>query len=217
MQHTNQNSNTNISNYKTNHKSNLKSNDIQIEQIWKDFNRELFYFILGKVKNREIASDILQDVFLKIQIKIDTINDINKLTSWIYQITRNSIIDHFRLNKKSKVDDSIQIEDFEEIIPENIDDNKEILSSVYKCLIPFIDNLSNEYKTAINETVIGNLNQIEYANKFNLGYSTAKSRVQRAKVKLKDLFVNCCNVSFDKYGNIIEFEHKNNCECGCRN
>ena len=37
-----------------------------VKEIWKDFNDELKIFILKKVKDEDIANDILQDVFIKI-------------------------------------------------------------------------------------------------------------------------------------------------------
>ena len=44
----------------------------KIEEIWIDLNEELFYFILLKVKEEEVAKDILQEVFIKIQTSAST-------------------------------------------------------------------------------------------------------------------------------------------------
>ena len=68
----------------------------EIQNIWKDLHQELQKFIFFKVKNKQISEDILQDVFLKIQLQVHTLKDSSKLTSWVYQITRNTILDHFR-------------------------------------------------------------------------------------------------------------------------
>ena len=42
----------------------------EIQNIWKDLHQELQKFIFFKVKNKQISEDILQDVFLKIQLNI---------------------------------------------------------------------------------------------------------------------------------------------------
>ena len=46
-----------------------------------------------------MTEDILQDVFIKIHLKIDTLKDESKIKPWLYQITRNRIMDYYRQNK----------------------------------------------------------------------------------------------------------------------
>ena len=53
--------------------------------------------------------------------------------------------------------------------------------------------------------------QKEYAKQHGLSYSATKSRIQRARQKLKASFVACCNLQSDTYGNIISYS-KNNCK-----
>lgn len=68
--------------------------DIKI--LWDDLHQELYRFILSRVKNEEDSKDILQEVFIKALTKIDTLKDTSKLTSWVYQICRNVVLDYFR-------------------------------------------------------------------------------------------------------------------------
>ena len=69
------------------------------EVIWADFGSKLLSFIKARVNNPENAEDILQEVFIKIHEKSNQLKDERKLTSWIYQITRNAIIDYHRKKK----------------------------------------------------------------------------------------------------------------------
>ena len=73
-----------------------------LESIWKKFNRELYYYILNKVKDGDAAKDILQDTFIKIQKNIHSLKEDKSLKFWIYRITYNSITDHFRDKKNFK-------------------------------------------------------------------------------------------------------------------
>ncbi len=73
--------------------------------------------------------------------------------------------------------------------------------------------LPENYKEAILLTELGPLSQKEYAEKLGISYSGAKSRVQRAKHQLHELFKECCTIHADKYGNIME--HTCNKICGC--
>lgn len=47
----------------------------KLELIWKGLHKELDGFIYSYIKEREIANDILQDIFVKIQSNINTLKD----------------------------------------------------------------------------------------------------------------------------------------------
>jgi RNA polymerase sigma factor (sigma-70 family) len=72
---------------------------IASEQLWETFSRPLHQFIQRWVSDPHSAEDILQDVFLKIHTHIDTLRTQDRLTSWIYQITRNAIADYYRAQR----------------------------------------------------------------------------------------------------------------------
>lgn len=178
----------------------------RLELLWNDFHKELEEFIFSRVKEREITNDILQDVFIKIQNNIGTLKDETKLSSWIYQITRNTINDYFR-----KLKYQIEISDYDAMNEQEPLNNREL----EHCLIPFINQLDDKYKEAIILTEFKGLSQKQLAVKLDISYSGAKSRVQRAKGYLKNLFTECCNIQSDNYGNIVDFEQKRNCKNGC--
>ncbi|WP_298780944.1 sigma factor [uncultured Polaribacter sp.] len=79
----------------------------EINTIWIDLNEEFYKFILGKTKDVKASKDIHQEVFLKVQTKIHQLKHTSKLTSWVYQITRNTIVDYFRKgnNKNLSIND----------------------------------------------------------------------------------------------------------------
>ena len=170
-------------------------------KIWNEFKGELLGFIKSRINDSSIAHDLLQEVFIKIHLKKDNLNDDTKLTSWIYQITRNKIIDYYR---KKRIE--VPQEQFNTQLPEELD----VLNKDFtKCLIPFINQLSQTDKDIIHQTTFLGISQKEYARNNDLSYSTAKSKTQRARKKLKDLFIGCCNIETDKYGTIISDE----CDC----
>jgi RNA polymerase sigma-70 factor (ECF subfamily) len=77
---------------------------------------------------------------------------------------------------------------------------------------PFIQKLAPNYRDALLITEFQNISQKELAQKLNISYSGAKSRVQRGKEKLKELILNCCLVQTDTYGNVLNGEDK---DCAC--
>ncbi|MGL1889266.1 MAG: RNA polymerase sigma factor SigZ [Reichenbachiella sp.] len=166
------------------------------ETIWTEFNERLLIFIKTKVSDEAQAKDLLQDVFVKIHLKLDSLDNEERLTSWLYQITRNAIIDFYKKRKLPQTE-----LDFDFNISEEVDDNYN--ERFFNCVAPFVDQLEPTYRDALKQTNYGSSSQKEFAKKEGISYTAAKSRIQRARKKLKDEFLNCCRYESDKYGNII--------------
>lgn len=170
-----------------------------IEHIWEDMHLELSKFITGKVKDADLRNDILQDVFLKIHSNIHTLKDGTKLTAWIYQITRNTIADHYRKSKKTHPLEAVELAEEETAEP--------LYQSLSHCLNQKISSLPEKYKQAILLTAFENYSQIALAEQLGTSYSGAKTRVQRAREKLKELILACNNLESDNKGNPTEYHN----------
>jgi RNA polymerase sigma-70 factor, ECF subfamily len=171
--------------------------DKQIQEIWIDLHQELKKFIFGKVKDLNTSEDILQDVFVKIHLNIHTLSDWSKLTSWVYQITRNTIADYFR-----KTHLMVQLEGVD--FPEQ-DSKEPLYRALSQCINQKINNLPPTYKQAIVLTYMNDFAQKTVAEKLDLSYSGVKTRVQRGREKLKDLILECPNIETDDKGNLLGY------------
>jgi RNA polymerase sigma-70 factor, ECF subfamily len=160
---------------------------------WNDVQSELKGFVYNRVKDKALAEDIVHDVFLKVQAKIHQVKESDKLFGWIYQITRNTITDHYRKNSKS-----INPKDIDwESSPPNFND---CVSNTISQLIP---TLPDKYRIPLEMTEVQNMSQLEVAERLNLNYTTAKTRVQRARQMLRDKMNEILVVKTDGYGNVI--------------
>jgi RNA polymerase sigma factor (sigma-70 family) len=56
----------------------------------------LLSFIRNRVSSVEEAEDILQDVFYQFVAGYDTIESLDRVTSWLFSVARNNIIDRYR-------------------------------------------------------------------------------------------------------------------------
>lgn len=178
----------------------------EITSIWTDFHKELKAFIQVKTRNLADTDDILQDVFVKIIHNFDKVNQSENLRSYLYGIVRNAIHDHFR-NKKPIVETTDFKEEFTEEETQNLN------STVAECCIkPFINKLPEHYREALLITEFQEVSQKELAERLNISYSGAKSRVQRGKEKLKEFILACCAYQSDVYGNLTDVKQKN-CDC----
>jgi RNA polymerase sigma-70 factor, ECF subfamily len=192
---------------RTDHQStgNLKQLE-SLDQIWRDYHNGLLGFIRRRVGATDLAEDILQDVFIKAHSRLDTLVNTDRIKSWLYRIARNTIIDYHRTRK-----DAEPLPDEIEQQPEH--NTEEIWRELGSCVLPMIEKLPEGYREAILLSDIDDLPLKEVAQRLNLSLPGAKSRVQRGREKLKNLFLDCCHIKFDCRGLPIDWWPKEDCSC----
>ena len=156
------------------------------EDVWETFHVPLQQFIRRRVSDETAAEDLLQDVFLDIHQHIDTLRDVKKLESWIYQVTRNAIIDYYRSRRATTTLEEPEASRLPEELPDE-DIVTELLPSVRAMVL----SLPAKDRQALILTEYQGLTQKELAERLGISLSGAKSRVQRARAKLTDLYVAC--------------------------
>ncbi len=170
------------------------------EDIWYEYHLKLTSFIRSKV-SEDMVDDILQDVFMKIHTKLDSLKEDVKIESWLYQITRNIIIDHYRSRRTHE-----QLADWIELpLPEEEETIRKELSS---CLEPMIKKLPEIYRNAVQMSEIDNKTQKEVAELEGVSLSGAKSRVQRGRSLLKGMLYDCCQFEINKKNQVISYVQK---------
>ena len=178
-------------------------------QIWVELKTNLHGFIVRRARNEADADDILQDVFVKIHTNVGRLRETTKLHSWVYQITRNAIIDYYRARRPDvSLDESPDAFDIlDEESPEADAGREEIM----RCLNPMVARLQTDYRKALVMADVQGVTQAQIADDLNLSVSGAKSRVQRARGKMKAMLLNCCQLEFDRLGRAVTMDSKN---CG---
>jgi RNA polymerase sigma-70 factor (ECF subfamily) len=171
------------------------------EQVWDAFHTPLQQFIRRRVSDEVTAEDVLQDVFLKIHQHIEALRDVKKLESWIYQITRNAIIDSYRNSRPTTTLEAEEVLDMPEELPDD-----DVVSDLLPCVRAMVKNLPELDRQALVLTEYQGLTQKELAERLGLSFSGAKSRVQRAREKLKQQLLDCCHFELDHRGHIIDFQ-----------
>jgi RNA polymerase sigma-70 factor (ECF subfamily) len=173
------------------------------EQLWETFSGPLQQFIRRRVPDQHSAEDILQDVFLKIHTQIDTLHQQDRIAAWMYQIARNTITDYYRAQRPT-ID-----------VPETLAAPDEVRDDVVRELLPcvaaMVNALPDSYREALQLTEYEGLSQKALSERLDISFSGAKSRVQRARAKIKDQLLACCHFQFDYAGRIIDYQPR--CIC----
>lgn len=141
------------------------------------------YFIL---KNKALAEDATQEVFLKAFQNIKSLKDPNSLGGWINRMAYNFCIDFIRKEKKNKQAES-NIENFEQLTDfltemDTINQEKEI----QKAVLAEIQLLTETERLVILLHYWEGTSVAEIAQQLNMGDSAVKMKLVRTRTKLKD-------------------------------
>ena len=72
--------------------------DLKFEDIYSDFEKPVYNFVLRMARNDLLAQDLTQDIFVKIYQNLATFRGDAKLSTWIYKIANNT---YFAVPQKS--------------------------------------------------------------------------------------------------------------------
>jgi RNA polymerase sigma-70 factor (ECF subfamily) len=170
-----------------------------VESIWTEFASKLRNFIRSRVGDHAAAEDILQEVFLKVHRKLPTLRASERLEAWIWRITRNSIVDHFRREHPNEpLTNAVS----------SAADEQATLPDLTPCVRRFIAELAPNHREALLLTEWQGLTQEKMARRLGISLSGAKSRVQRARNQLKEILLDCCRFELDSRGNILAMQSR---------
>jgi len=122
-----------------------KSSRKNISAVIGQFGKRLLGFIRSRVNSEEDAEDILQDVWYQFTKALDA-GPIEQVSSWLFRVARNRIIDNYRKKKPELIEDLFVPDDEEDAIS-----FQEILFSGNKN--PELDYLRNLFWKSLEEAL----------------------------------------------------------------
>ena len=153
--------------------------EISIEQIYTEYSGRIMGYIRARIRNTAEAEDLLSEVFEKIMRKIDGFDPAKaSLSTWIFTITRNTVIDHYRRSRPS--------EELDENLSDNIELDEGLLNSeTLHELASALRSLPEEMRDIIVLRYYDGKPLTEIAEMMGLSYGAVKLRHQSALVKLR--------------------------------
>lgn len=181
------------------HRSQL---NCDVPNLWQEHQKELKNFIFKRVKDRELANDISQEVLLKVYNFCLSKSRVKNVRSWLFQIAQNTITDHYR--KQSKFSDN-------EVPEKPQEDENLAFQEAGKYIVPMLEFLPEAYSVPLKLSDIDGMRQADIAKNLGLSLPATKSRIQRARQLLMEEFITCCHFEKDPGGNLLSFEIKESC------
>jgi RNA polymerase sigma-70 factor (ECF subfamily) len=187
---------------------------LTLEELWRDFSRDLRAFIVRRVARPADADDILQIVFLRMAKGLADLRDQDRVLAWMYALTRNAITDYYRAAAHRR---ELAVETVPDVPAGDdplVEDDRRAVRDLAACLLPMLSNLSHEQATAVRMVDLEGQAQATAAAAAGISLSGMKSRVQRGRTALRQLLLACCEVSQDRRGHVHEYRSRNeNCDC----
>jgi RNA polymerase sigma-70 factor (ECF subfamily) len=166
-------------------------------------------FVAGRVGDREIAADLVQDVIMR-SIASGALDRVDNPYAWLYSAARNAVIDHYRTRRSfGPLPDPDRWPDPDE--PAN--QPNEATRELARCLQPLLAELPAAARDALTRVDLNGETHQHAADELGISVSGMKSRVQRARRQLRDLLVGCCAVELD-HGAVSDY-HPVTGDCGC--
>lgn len=175
-----------------------KSGSVEaFEELIKQCQKKVFNIAYKMTGSYDDANELAQEAFIRAYKSINKFKGDSLFSTWIYRITTNVCLDELRKRKNQKVisinedikynDEELkpQIKD-ESPGPEKIYERKEFKSLVKEC----IESLPPDYKTVIVLRDIEGFSYEEIAKIINCPEGTVKSRINRARKALREIFKN---------------------------
>lgn len=154
---------------------------------------KIFTSIYLLVKDRYLAEDIFQDVFIKV---IDTLNsgrynDEGKFLPWVMRIAHNSCIDHFRKVKRSPTIITSDNHDIFEALnfSEAGADEKMLQVQSHERVRKMLDMLPQDQKEVIVMRHFADLSFKEIAKLTDCSINTALGRMRYGLINLRKMMI----------------------------
>lgn len=167
-----------------------------LTNAWAAHSRELRGWLRQRVSSPAEADDLLQDLFIKALRQGDRFCDLHNARAWLFEVARNTLTDHLRVHR-----DTVELPDD---LAQNVDD-VDTVDVLTACLPRVLSELSAQDRDAITACDLQGMSQADFAAAHGLSLSAAKSRLQRARVRLKAQMSVACQVRLDDTGRVTDF------------
>ena len=176
--------------------------DASARDSWQVLTDRLGAFLRRQLPSQDVDA-VLPEVLLRIHRNARHLNDETRFGSWVYAIARNAVID--RLRQKTPVMEPLELGAIDRAF------EPESEQALVDCVAPFVARLPEAYRHAITLVELQGLTQAEAARIAGVSLSGMKSRVQRGRGLMRTMFEECCDLTIDARGRIVEAGQRQSC------
>jgi len=170
---------------------------------WRDIEARLRPYVARRVASAAEVDDLVQEILVRVHKGLATLRDDESFGGWVYRIAARSIADAARLHARDPV---ARGADVVEAAGAGSDEAADLQLELGECVALFVARLPSPYREAVTLTELQGLTQKDAAEMLGTSLSGMKSRVQRGREKIREMFEECCEISVDCRGRVVDCE-----------
>ncbi|MBL8388663.1 MAG: sigma-70 family RNA polymerase sigma factor [Hydrogenophaga sp.] len=168
--------------------------------LWTRHETELRRWLMPRVPVPSEVDDILQDVFIKVLRQGKALSAVDQPRAWLFEVTRNTLTDRLRARR-----DGWPLPDGLDELPDAVESEHPLDGLAQACLPRVLSELDPQDRDVIELCDLQGMTQAEFARQRQLSLPAVKSRLQRARKRMRERMTSACRVSFDSGGRVDDF------------
>jgi len=168
-----------------------------VTSTWRAHEGELRGYLRHRLADADAADDVLQDVFVKAMRHGQGFCALDSRRGWLFQVARNALVDRARTARPT------------ERLPEGsaepaapLQETVAPVDALADCLTRALGELSPGDAAILRACDLEGHTQRGFAAVHGLGLPATKSRLLRARQRLRERLTTACQVRFDAEGSV---------------
>jgi RNA polymerase sigma-70 factor (ECF subfamily) len=183
---------------------------MEFQSIYKEYYPKILGYLTRTLNDKEVAEDLSQDVFIRVNNGLGSFEGRSALSTWIYKIATNIAYDYYKSA-------SFQIGKKQTVSGESLEEKKEDMNvwtgdksttsdqimekkEMNDCIKRYVGDIPDNYRTVFILSEYEGLKNREIAEILGLTLDTVKIRLFRARTQLKKKMEVGCRIDYDEGG-----------------
>ena len=179
----------------------LKANeDAAYDELVRTYNASIFHVAYRMLGDTAEASDVVQEIFIKVFRNIGSFKGEAALKTWIFRIALSEILNRLRWWKSRHRSSTVSLDDqpngHEHYVPDSGPSPEEMLESKERemAIQEALGKLSSEHRSIIVLRDIEGFSYTEIAEVLSISMGTVKSRLARGREDLKKYLIRYLSI-----------------------
>jgi RNA polymerase sigma-70 factor (ECF subfamily) len=168
-----------------------------VSAAWQAHEAELLGYLRHRLGDSDTADDVLQDVFVKAMRHGQDFCTLDNPRAWLFQVARNTLVDRART---AHTTEPLPEGPAEPVAPPQ--EAQAPVDALADCLTRSLGELSPDDAVILRACDLGGQTVRSFADAHALGLAATKSRLLRARQRLRDRLTTACQVRFDVDGSV---------------
>lgn len=160
---------------------------------WRRHRSELKGYLAGRLSDPAAADDLLQEVFIKAMRQGAAFCALRDARAWLFRVARNAATDHLRLAREHVP------------LPEDLAAREaatDPVDALAGCMARVLAELPAADREVIRQCDLEGMTLQRYAAAQGLTLPAVKSRIQRARRRVRERMIRLCRIQFNEAGSV---------------